>query len=262
MSSPNNLNTPVQDPITGRSDPQLSPLPVDPLLRNGSFIDASVNGNADINTSKPPQPAYVNGFQSATPPPSKGRRKVPVNGNADSSTTKPPQLASVNGSQSATKGRRKIPVNASPPSGETATWLPDGWLVEARTRENGATAGTMDRYYIEPVNKRRFRSKVEVLHYLETGELLKNKRKKEAENSNTDASPAEGSGDLKKKKAKKTKGPQMIFDRVNIPRKIEWVLMDVKEDLWTPFNGHTMVPEYTMQNWEFEMRVNEEQIIW
>ncbi|KAJ6964276.1 hypothetical protein NC652_002532 [Populus alba x Populus x berolinensis] len=64
------------------------------------------------------------------------------------------------------------------------SWLPPGWVVEDRVRTSGATAGTRDKYYIEPVSGRRFRSKKEVQYYLETGTLKK--RGKATENVDAD----------------------------------------------------------------------------
>ncbi|XP_065879949.1 methyl-CpG-binding domain-containing protein 5-like [Euphorbia lathyris] len=228
MSNPN-----IPDPISSRSDPHDSTLPADPLLQNGSFIDAtaqpSINRKTDNNKPAAPQSSTsLNGAQSATP----------------------------------IKSRRKVPVTTASPPSDSTSWLPPGWLVEDRLRINGATAGTMDRYYIEPVTNRRFRSKVEVQHYLATGELLKNKRKKEAENSKTDVNPQEVSG--KKKGSKKAKGPDMTFDRLNVPDRIEWALTNANEDVWTPFfDGDKKVPEFTKQNWEFEMHnLNEGQKKW
>ncbi|MQM03434.1 hypothetical protein Taro_036216 [Colocasia esculenta] len=41
-------------------------------------------------------------------------------------------------------------------------WLPDGWTMKIRTRKDGK----MDRYYISPVSGYTFRSRVEVMRYL------------------------------------------------------------------------------------------------
>ncbi|KAJ7521345.1 hypothetical protein O6H91_19G049000 [Diphasiastrum complanatum] len=56
-------------------------------------------------------------------------------------------------------------------------WLPDGWTAEIRTREMGNTAGTKDKYYVDPTTGRRFRSKNEVMEYVETGNLSRWKRR-------------------------------------------------------------------------------------
>ncbi|KAF2291761.1 hypothetical protein GH714_035496 [Hevea brasiliensis] len=145
------------------------------------------------------------------------------------------------------KSRRKAPVLSS----ESAIGLPPGWLVEDRVRTSGATAGMVDKYYIEPVSGRRFRSKKEVQHYLETGTLKKNKRV--TENSEDDVNHPEGSRSRNKKATKNAKRPEMKFDYLNVPDRIEWVLEDANEDAWTPFIGGKKVTEYDKQNWEFEM---------
>lgn len=59
----------------------------------------------------------------------------------------------------------KIEVVSSP------DWLPKGWLTEMKTRCNGHSAGSRDKYYFDPVSKRRFRSQKEVYSFLETGKL-------------------------------------------------------------------------------------------
>ncbi|XP_051120262.1 methyl-CpG-binding domain-containing protein 6-like [Andrographis paniculata] len=54
-------------------------------------------------------------------------------------------------------------------------WLPDGWRIDLKVRSSGASAGLIDRYYVEPSEQRKFRSKNEVLYFLETGDKLKRK---------------------------------------------------------------------------------------
>ncbi|XP_058083112.1 uncharacterized protein LOC131231048 isoform X2 [Magnolia sinica] len=52
---------------------------------------------------------------------------------------------------------------------ESPEWLPDGWIVEVRTRKGGFSAGAKDKYYIDPTMQCKFRSKDEVLRYLAKG---------------------------------------------------------------------------------------------
>ncbi|KAI5072895.1 hypothetical protein GOP47_0013001 [Adiantum capillus-veneris] len=58
---------------------------------------------------------------------------------------------------------------------DSPDWLPTGWITEVKTRMAGSTAGTTDKYYKDPVTGRRFRSKNEVLSFLQTGRLCRNK---------------------------------------------------------------------------------------
>ncbi|KAL2643096.1 hypothetical protein R1flu_010683 [Riccia fluitans] len=51
-------------------------------------------------------------------------------------------------------------------------WLPEGWTAVLRTRESGSK----DKYYVDPVSQRRFRSKTEVNYYLQTGKSYRYKR--------------------------------------------------------------------------------------
>ncbi|GER33211.1 methyl-CpG-binding domain-containing family protein [Striga asiatica] len=87
------------------------------------------------------------------------------------------------------------------------SWLPEGWDMSLRVRASGNSAGFIDRspdvllvrgvslkwvlcmfvsYYIEPTGQRKFRSKNEVLHFLETGS-----KKKKRSTSATAATPSE-----------------------------------------------------------------------
>ncbi|KAH7316183.1 hypothetical protein KP509_21G081800 [Ceratopteris richardii] len=52
---------------------------------------------------------------------------------------------------------------------DSPDWLPTGWTTELKTRMAGSTAGTTDKYYRDPSTGRRFRSKVEVMNFLQTG---------------------------------------------------------------------------------------------
>ncbi|KDP34493.1 hypothetical protein JCGZ_11043 [Jatropha curcas] len=221
------------DPVSFRTDPHGSGHPdldtiTDPLLQNGSYIDPSNNLPTSGQTTIKP--------------------------NKDNQQAAPQSSSSANGVEAETpvKSRRKVPVTMAPGSAESASWLPPGWLVEDRVRTSGATAGTVDKYYIEPTTGRKFRSKREVQYYLETGTLKK--RKKGAESSEADVNPPENSGSQNNKKAaKNAKGSIMKFDYLNVPDKIEWALTVANEDAWTPFTGGSKVPEYERQSWEFEM---------
>ncbi|KZV17375.1 methyl-CpG-binding domain-containing protein 5 [Dorcoceras hygrometricum] len=77
------------------------------------------------------------------------------------------------------------------------SWLPDDWDIELRVRSSGATAGTIDRYYVAPSGKRKLRSKNEVLRFLDSGGEPKRKS-----NPETDAGqPSETPGSQKKPKS-------------------------------------------------------------
>nr|7FEO_A Chain A, Methyl-CpG-binding domain-containing protein 5 [Arabidopsis thaliana]7FEO_B Chain B, Methyl-CpG-binding domain-containing protein 5 [Arabidopsis thaliana] len=63
-------------------------------------------------------------------------------------------------------------------------WLPPDWRTEIRVRTSGTKAGTVDKFYYEPITGRKFRSKNEVLYYLEHG-TPKKKSVKTAENGDS-----------------------------------------------------------------------------
>ncbi|GER40910.1 methyl-CpG-binding domain-containing family protein [Striga asiatica] len=90
------------------------------------------------------------------------------------------------------------------------SWLPEDWEMSLRVRASGNSAGFIDRgydfhletkYYIEPTGHRKFRSKNEVLHFLETG----SKRKRRS-TPGAASEPSENSGKQNKsnKKSKKS----------------------------------------------------------
>ncbi|KAL3850271.1 hypothetical protein ACJIZ3_012153 [Penstemon smallii] len=130
-------------------EPESSPIPPDPLLYSGSFLD-------------PDRPKTQQSEQSPyTPfPPGTVIAAVPISMVA-------PEDISSSAPKAAT--RRSAEEMAKRPN-----WLPNDWKIELKVRSSGATAGLIDRYYIEPSGERKFRSKNEVLHFLETG----SKRKK------------------------------------------------------------------------------------
>ncbi|KAH9304425.1 hypothetical protein KI387_008829, partial [Taxus chinensis] len=54
-------------------------------------------------------------------------------------------------------------------------WLPNSWITELKIRKSGSSAGHVDKYYLEPVNGMKFRSRAEVTRFLETGSRYKPK---------------------------------------------------------------------------------------
>ncbi|XP_052187539.1 methyl-CpG-binding domain-containing protein 6-like isoform X3 [Diospyros lotus] len=131
--------------------------PPDPLLEPGSFIDTA----PDLI---PGQPAgngdQVGDERNIHGPPGDG-----VSSSADGMTESA-------AAESTPSGRKGAP--AADGLAETPNWLPDGWRVLTKVRASGATAGSTDRYYVDPLSGFRFRSKKEVEYYLQTG----TKRKK------------------------------------------------------------------------------------
>ncbi|XP_074328103.1 uncharacterized protein LOC141666015 [Apium graveolens] len=77
------------------------------------------------------------------------------------------------GSKGTDAKRAKRAKKGSESIGETLGWLPVGWTIISKIRANGATAGTVDKYYVEPITNKRFRSKIAVKKYLEIGSMKK-----------------------------------------------------------------------------------------
>ncbi|XP_074328109.1 methyl-CpG-binding domain-containing protein 5-like [Apium graveolens] len=138
------------------------------------------------------------------------------------------------GSSKGTEAKRAR--KASEDGEETPVWLPAGWTIISKTRAKGSTAGTVDKYYIEPITGQRFRSKIAVERYLNTGSQNKSK-------SDDNAKPSKKTGTEKKETA-------CSFDSECPPEEVTWSLVDEDKDLWTPSIGEEKVPEATVLEWE------------
>ncbi|XP_022756606.1 methyl-CpG-binding domain-containing protein 5-like [Durio zibethinus] len=196
--------------------PSTVDIPSDPVLKPEVCIN--VNGqNQSLDSSKPPNGSIPNGARPHTPP------QGPDN---SSSSAKP-------------KVKRRVVA--------PETWLPAGWLIEDRVRSSGATAGIIDKYYVDPSSGQKFRSKKEVLYFLETG-ITPYKRKKGTETlGSEEVSSGISAGNKQKKSDKKPK--PLNFDFVNVPEKVDWLLTNASADSWTPFLEDNEVPESTRQDW-------------
>ncbi|CAH8296705.1 unnamed protein product [Eruca vesicaria subsp. sativa] len=132
-------------------------------------------------------------------------------------------------------------------------WLPAGWRVEDKVRTSGATAGSVDKYYHEPITGRKFRSRTEVLYYLEHGTTPK-KGSKKPKNTGSISDHLEGKG--REKSSKKAEEqplpptlPPLNFDFENPPEKVSWSMADAGEEAWTPFVGNDKVQDSVKRDW-------------
>ncbi|XP_052725190.1 methyl-CpG-binding domain-containing protein 13 isoform X2 [Vigna angularis] len=71
-------------------------------------------------------------------------------------------------------------------SDEHPEWLPDGWIVDSKTRKSGAHMGCGYKCYIDPTG-RKFYSKPEVLRYIKTININSHSSKKEKMRKSNDA---------------------------------------------------------------------------
>lgn len=207
----------------------------DPLLGSDSFI------SSEPYQQTQPDPIRATDSEVTPPPGYVAAGDSPVGVRSDPKAV--PGYDPLLGSDAfiAVESGSKVPKakrakKGSEDGGETPGWLPVGWTITSRTRANGATAGSVDRYYVEPGTGQRFRSKIEVKRYLETGS-----RKK----SNSDASATRS----KKTGAKKKKEAAWSFDFENPPEEVTWSLVDEDQGLWKPSIGEENVPEKTAQEW-------------
>lgn len=218
------------DPNAHKPDPKESVslfstvnMPPDPLLDSGFFIDAdppATSGTTTTTTNDQisKKRETIREQKSANPDTANGKESVPT---PETSFTRRPTA--------------------------TEAWLPPGWEIEDRVRSSGATAGTVDKYYFHVASGHRFRSKKEVLYFLETG--TKRKRRKENSNADMDSSGSAAGSTKQKKPDKKAKTSALNFDYFNSPENVEWVLTDPSEGSWTPFIGKVQVPESVRQDW-------------
>ncbi|XWS28835.1 hypothetical protein CRYUN_Cryun25bG0105700 [Craigia yunnanensis] len=196
--------------------PSTADLPSDPLLKPGAFMDA--NGqNQSAESKKHPNGSIPKDAQPETP----------ALGPDKSSSSAEPKV--------------KPRVVAS------ETWLPAGWLVEERVRISGATAGMVDKYYVDTSSGRKFRSKKEVHYFLETGTPQPKRKKGTETHGSEEVSTGISAGNKQKKSDKKPK--PLNFDFINVPEKVGWLLTNSSEDSWTPFLGDDLVPKSTRQDW-------------
>ncbi|XP_022631333.1 methyl-CpG-binding domain-containing protein 13 isoform X1 [Vigna radiata var. radiata] len=80
-------------------------------------------------------------------------------------------------------------------SDEHSEWLPDGWIVDSKTRKSGAHMGCGYKCYIDPTG-RKFYSKPEVLRYIKTININSHSSKKEKMRKSNDAGEKSTAEDL------------------------------------------------------------------
>ncbi|KAF3620226.1 putative NAC domain-containing protein 89-like [Capsicum annuum] len=228
--------------VTGGDDG----IPPDPLLQSGTYIDAEENSRVETNTPNKGTGGDVpdEGKEAdlTNPAPAEAETAEAETAEEGSKMAAQPNESAAETVTPVRKPGRSVEVNVERPS-----WLPDDWRFETKVRTNGATAGTVDRYYYEPVSGTKFRSKTEVLYFLETG----GKRKKP---TGADATPSETPSSKKQKKSsskkEKKKTTSFYFDSTNPPQSVCWVQTDSSADTWAPFVHGNMVPEGRRQEWD------------
>lgn len=190
-------------------------LPPDPLLKQGAYID-------------PASPAAYEDSSFPDPEPKPAEPSTPVHYSSGTGAT-------------SDAAPRTNPMSAD---SEAPDWLPPGWQIEFRVRTSGATAGHKDKYYFCPDSKRRFRSRKEVMSFLETGEVVP--KKKKADGPDGESAPSSN----KRKKVTAPKASVDNFKFNDVPSRVKWVLTDAYEGSWRPLvNGVERVSESEKQDW-------------
>ncbi|XP_073271130.1 methyl-CpG-binding domain-containing protein 6-like isoform X2 [Primulina huaijiensis] len=169
-----------QSPVSVSGEPLDESIQDDPLLGSGSFIDPDRNDS----TVESPAP-----------------ERIESNGDpefASDSVIDAKPISMLGPGENWSEAVPKAPKVRDPEEmAKRPSWLPDDWNIELRVRSSGATAGTIDRYYVAPSGKRKLRSKNEVLRFLASGGEPKRKS-----NSDTDAGqPSASPGSQKKPKS-------------------------------------------------------------
>ncbi|KFK33990.1 hypothetical protein AALP_AA5G087600 [Arabis alpina] len=144
------------------------------------------------------------------------------------------------------------PRKRASPAGDN--WLPPGWTTQEKVRTSGTKAGTVDKFYYEPVTGRKFRSKTEVMYYVEHG--TPKKPGKKAESGETPSEHSEGQGSIKRPNRSRQKAneppppPQppkpLNFDFLNVPEKVTWT---GSKDAWWPVIGDYKIQESVCEDW-------------
>ncbi|GMH12307.1 hypothetical protein Nepgr_014148 [Nepenthes gracilis] len=120
--------------------------------------------------------------------------------------------------------------------------LPDGWIVKKVPRKLGCRS---DRYFIDPVNRLKFRSLPEVQRFLK-GEEYSRKRKPM---KLIDCSVHQESLDSRKENTSFEIVKDSNFGTSNPPEKVNWVFSGLGEDTWRPFIQESMVPDRLKELW-------------
>ncbi|XP_070675004.1 methyl-CpG-binding domain-containing protein 7-like isoform X2 [Malus domestica] len=138
--------------------------------------------------------------------------------------------------------------------------LPDGWEVEEKPRSNINYSGYVDRYYIEPGTRKRFRSLLSVERYLtEANEDAPLKALMPANKS----SLSPGSGFQKMNNLGEILSQKVISGSVrrnlsgdydapsnpSPPAKVNWVLGGPGGNMWNAFMDDSKVPDSVKQKW-------------
>ncbi|XP_006280964.2 methyl-CpG-binding domain-containing protein 6 [Capsella rubella] len=204
----------------------------DPLLASGAFISSAGDGTLGSSAKRRP-------IQGGTGVSGSGE-KVRIGMANGTDQMNPPQDSS--GHQSESKSRKR----AAPGD----NWLPSGWRVEDKVRTSGATAGSVDKYYYEPNTGRKFRSRTEVLYYLQHGTSKKGAKKAENTDFNPDHLEGQGSNKaIRKAREPPRPPPPLDFDFKNPPEKVSWSMGNTREEAWTPIIGDVKVQDSVRRDW-------------
>ncbi|KAI3937892.1 hypothetical protein MKX01_027819 [Papaver californicum] len=128
-------------------------------------------------------------------------------------------------------------------------WLPQGWKMERKVRQNGASAGMIDAVYTDPEKGRKFWSKVGVLRYLETGTGRIRPKRRKPSNPLTQRRPSS-------KRRKKTASTTDFTDQAEFGSQVQNLDADGFGSL-NPLVGGDTVTEQTMHDWDAHFTIAE-----
>jgi hypothetical protein len=207
------------------SDSVAGDFPPDPLLASGAFISSAGDGTLDSSAKRRPIQGGIG-----------------ISGSGESV-----RIGMANGTdqvnhQTESKSRKR----AAPGD----NWLPPGWRVEDKIRTSGATAGSVDKYYYEPNTGRKFRSRTEVLYYLEHGTSKRGTKKAENTYFNPDHFEGQGSNRVTRTATVPPPPPPPLdFDFKNPPDKVSWSMANAGEEGWIPNIGDVKVQDSVRRDW-------------
>ncbi|KAL7127086.1 hypothetical protein ABFS83_14G231000 [Erythranthe nasuta] len=209
-----------KDPVPQAEDPTASPTgqpaadptSPDPLLDSGAFIDPDRNNSG---AESPENQQDEDNAENVNFEPGVVIAAEPI------SMLRPGE-SSVETTARAVRRRDPDEMLKRP------SWLPEDWKIDLRVRSSGATAGLIDRYYVEPTGNRKFRSKNEVVHYLETGSKLKRKSTPETDAEVSETPPA---APKEKSSGKRKKSKPLNSDNIPSPHPLNSFKADTVQEI-------------------------------
>ncbi|KAI3889566.1 hypothetical protein MKX03_007510 [Papaver bracteatum] len=219
----------------------------------GSSIDANGSGNLNPVTGNDTVPRQTLEDQNADYEDKDSKPDNMEDGVLQTPATPTVAIESLAKSNSVKSWRRSGAVGTSLKLGviegaDLPEWLPQGWKMERKVRQNGASAGMIDAVYTDPEKGRKFWSKVGVLRYLETGTGRIRPKRLKPSNPSTRRRPSS--------KRRKTASMPDFTDQAESGSQAQNLDADGFGSL-NPLVGGETVTEQTVHDWDADFTITE-----